>query len=208
MPSEREGHRPVGGFPAPRRGDVYAEWYGGSHKAPDLQKEAVYGLTELAREPNRRGAPRRVPGVLSHLVPVAARAAARGRAPSRPAISSSTPSRASAAPAAPPRKAACSRKCPRASTPTAWPSTATRPKSSRRCRWRPARPVTANFTPHLMPMNRGILSSIYVRLADGVTADDARAALVRRYDARAVRPRAGEGRWRPPPAMSGAPTIA
>ena len=29
------------------------------------------------------------------------------------------------------------------------------------------RPVTVNFTPHLMPMNRGVLATIYVRFADG-----------------------------------------
>lgn len=26
------------------------KWYGGEHRAPELQKEAVYGLTELARD--------------------------------------------------------------------------------------------------------------------------------------------------------------
>ena len=30
--------------------NLYAEWYGGEHKAPELQKEVVYGLTELHRE--------------------------------------------------------------------------------------------------------------------------------------------------------------
>ncbi|MEE8445616.1 MAG: N-acetyl-gamma-glutamyl-phosphate reductase, partial [Alphaproteobacteria bacterium] len=30
--------------------DVYAEWYGHAHLAPELQKDAVYGLTEMARE--------------------------------------------------------------------------------------------------------------------------------------------------------------
>lgn len=30
--------------------DIYAKWYGGEHKAPELQKEAVYGLSEHARE--------------------------------------------------------------------------------------------------------------------------------------------------------------
>src|SRR5579875_2628848 len=29
---------------------TYAEWYGHAHRAPELQKEAVYGLTEIARE--------------------------------------------------------------------------------------------------------------------------------------------------------------
>ncbi|MCL4105251.1 UNVERIFIED_CONTAM: hypothetical protein GTU68_055382 [Idotea baltica] len=30
--------------------EVYAKWYGKPHSAPDLQKEAVYGLTEFYRE--------------------------------------------------------------------------------------------------------------------------------------------------------------
>ncbi|CAN0254233.1 unnamed protein product, partial [Discosporangium mesarthrocarpum] len=30
--------------------ETYAKWYGGEHKAPELQAGAVYGLTELARE--------------------------------------------------------------------------------------------------------------------------------------------------------------
>ena len=30
--------------------EVYAKWYGHPHKAPELQKEAVYGITELARD--------------------------------------------------------------------------------------------------------------------------------------------------------------
>ena len=33
-----------------RNVDTYAEWYGHTHSAPALQKEAVYGLTEIARE--------------------------------------------------------------------------------------------------------------------------------------------------------------
>jgi N-acetyl-gamma-glutamyl-phosphate reductase len=42
-------------------------------------------------------------------------------------------------------------------------------------------PITVTFTPHLVPMNRGILATIYVRLADGVSAEDLQAALERRY---------------------------
>jgi len=43
------------------------------------------------------------------------------------------------------------------------------------------RAVTATFTPHLMPMNRGILSTMYVTLANGATPDGLRAALTERY---------------------------
>jgi N-acetyl-gamma-glutamyl-phosphate reductase len=33
-----------------RNTDTYEEWYNGPHRAPELQKEAVYGLTEIYRE--------------------------------------------------------------------------------------------------------------------------------------------------------------
>lgn len=45
------------------------------------------------------------------------------------------------------------------------------------------RPVAVSFTPHLVPMNRGILATTYVRPAGGATVDDLRAALAARYDA-------------------------
>ena len=53
--------------------------------------------------------------------------------------------------------------------------------------------VTLNFTPHLMPMNRGILSTIYVRLAGMATADDLRATLAKRYAGEPFVARAGGG---------------
>jgi N-acetyl-gamma-glutamyl-phosphate reductase len=46
-------------------------------------------------------------------------------------------------------------------------------------------PVTVNFTPHLVPMNRGEYESIYVKLAPGKTADDLRASLARQYETEA-----------------------
>ena len=45
-----------------------------------------------------------------------------------------------------------------------------------------AEPVTVTFTPHLVPMNRGILATMYVRLADGASAASARAALADRFN--------------------------
>jgi N-acetyl-gamma-glutamyl-phosphate reductase len=41
--------------------------------------------------------------------------------------------------------------------------------------------VIVNFTPHLMPMSRGILSTIYVKTKNGANAEDMRAALSKRY---------------------------
>jgi N-acetyl-gamma-glutamyl-phosphate reductase len=42
-------------------------------------------------------------------------------------------------------------------------------------------PVAVTFTPHLVPMNRGILATIYVHLAQGAGAEDLQAELERRY---------------------------
>lgn len=44
-------------------------------------------------------------------------------------------------------------------------------------------PVSVVFTPHLVPLARGILSTIYVKLADGATADSLRGCLATTYAA-------------------------
>ena len=43
------------------------------------------------------------------------------------------------------------------------------------------RPIMVTFTPHLMPMSRGILGTIYVRQAAGISAADLHAALAEAY---------------------------
>ena len=43
------------------------------------------------------------------------------------------------------------------------------------------RPVVVSFTPHLVPMSRGILSTIYAQLSPGVTAEQITALYVARY---------------------------
>ena len=45
------------------------------------------------------------------------------------------------------------------------------------------RAVTVSFTPHLMPMNRGILSTIYAQLTPGNSVQQARAQLEKCYAA-------------------------
>ena len=56
--------------------DVYAQWYGHAHRAPELQHEAVYGLTEFYREKIKAARLVACPGcyptaVLLALVPLA-----------------------------------------------------------------------------------------------------------------------------------------
>lgn len=54
-------------------------------------------------------------------------------------------------------------------------------------------PVTISFTPHLVPMNRGILATCYVALRDGATVSDLRKSLDARYRAEPFVHLAGEG---------------
>ena len=56
---------------------TYAEWYGHEHRAPALQEEAVYGLTEIAREEVRAARLVANPGCYPTSGDPAARAAAR-----------------------------------------------------------------------------------------------------------------------------------
>lgn len=57
--------------------------------------------------------------------------------------------------------------------------------------------VVVSFTPHLVPMNRGILSTIYASLAPGKTIADARAALAQTYVDTPFVTLAGEGETPP-----------
>ena len=54
---------------------TYAEWYGHEHRAPELQREAVYGLTEIAARAGARRAARRQSRLLSDRGAIAAGAA-------------------------------------------------------------------------------------------------------------------------------------
>jgi len=42
-------------------------------------------------------------------------------------------------------------------------------------------PIQVSFTPHLIPMNRGMIATIYVELNSGVTVEDVRTVFAARY---------------------------
>ena len=68
------------------------------------------------------------------------------------------------------------------------------------------REVVVSFTPHLVPMNRGILSTIYVRGRSGKSPEDLHAILCKALRQRAVRACAAVRRRCRRPAMCAAPT--
>ena len=146
--------RPLGRLPPPRR---RRRARGGIPKTGAVPPHVVYGLTERAAGRTAR----RAAGVLSRVLSDrrGARRSRRSWTPgSSPATSSSTRSRASRAPA---RRRASARISPSATAAcrrTACSRTGTPPKSSRSS----ASAVT--FVPHLVPLDRGILETIYMRV--------------------------------------------
>ena len=160
--------------------ETYAEWYGHAHRAPDLQKEAVYGLTEIYRNDIAQTRLCANPGCYTTtaqlpLIPLAAAGAIDLEA----IIIDAKSGVSGAGRAANEGTLFCE------------VSEAMHAYGIGRHRHAPeieqglsraaGRPVTVTFTPHLVPMNRGILATIYVRMADGVSVSDLRAVLVRQY---------------------------
>ena len=159
---------------------TYAEWYGHAHRAPELQREAVYGLTELARDAIRGARIVANPGCYPTsaqlpLVPLIeagqidaddividakSGVTGAGRALKETSLYAEVAEGIGAYGVANHRHA---------------------PEIEQGLSLAAGRPVIVNFTPHLMPMNRGILSSIYVKLKNGADAGALRATLGKRY---------------------------
>ena len=159
---------------------AYAQWYGHEHQAPALQREAVYGLTELARP---RIAPARLvanPGCY----PTAA------QLPLAPLVEAGLVDADDIIIDAKSGVSGAGRDAKQGSLygevtegMHAYGIASHRhaPEIEQGLSAAAGRPIIVNFTPHLAPMSRGILASIYVRLAGGATADDLRRHLARRY---------------------------
>ncbi len=160
--------------------DAYARWYGHEHRAPKLQADAVYALTELNREAIAGARIIANPGcyptaALLPLVPLVeagliatediiidakSGVSGAGRAEREANLFAEVSEGIHAYGVADHRHA---------------------PEIEQGLAEAAGRDVMVSFTPHLVPMNRGILATIYVRLNDGAGVSDLRAELMARY---------------------------
>jgi N-acetyl-gamma-glutamyl-phosphate reductase len=157
---------------------TYAQWYGHEHKAPELQKAAVYGLTELARERVRKARLVANPGCYPTsaqlpLVPLLA----RGLIEAEDIVIDAKSGVSGAGRAA--KEANLFGEVAEGIHAYGIAQHRHTPEIEQGLSQAAGRPVAVTFTPHLMPMSRGILSTIYVR--GKAPAAELRAALADAY---------------------------
>ena len=160
--------------------DTYASWYGHPHLAPALQPEAVYGLTELARKRIRQARIVACPGCYptGALLPLAP-LVENGSIDAADIIIDAKSGVTGAGRAA--KEAMLFGEVSEGVHAYGIAHHRHGPEMEQELTTVAGAPVVVNFTPHLVPMNRGILSTIYVRVANGASAADLRNTLVARY---------------------------
>ncbi|KPL50998.1 N-acetyl-gamma-glutamyl-phosphate reductase [Prosthecomicrobium hirschii] len=160
--------------------EAYAYWYGHAHKALELQAEAVYGITELDRAAVAKARLVANPGCYTTC----------GQLPVIPLLEAGAIDPDSIVIDAKSGVSGAGRAAKEANLFTevsegfhAYGVGHHRHMAELEQGFSKAagRPVRAAFTPHLVPMNRGILSTIYVKLQPGRTAEDLHAILAERY---------------------------
>jgi N-acetyl-gamma-glutamyl-phosphate reductase len=160
----------------------YAQWYGHAHQAPALQKQAVYGLTEHVREAVKQARLVANPGCyptasLLPLLPLLKAGTLRGEGIIIDAKSGITGAGRSA------KQSNLFAEINEGISAYGIASHRHVPEIEQALAAVCAEKPTISFTPHLMPMNRGMLATIYATLAPGQTYADARHVLETAYRA-------------------------
>lgn len=160
--------------------EVYAQWYGHAHQAPALQAQAVYGLTEHVRPQLAKARLVANPGcyptasslplmpllaarlIHSHHIIIDAKSGVSGAGRSAKLANLFTEVNEGI---------------------LAYGVASHRhtPEIEQTLSRAAGEPVQVSFTPHLVPMNRGILATIYAQLSQGATPEAARQVLEKAY---------------------------
>ncbi|XP_034678594.1 probable N-acetyl-gamma-glutamyl-phosphate reductase, chloroplastic [Vitis riparia] len=149
----------------------YEEWYGQPHRAPDLQKEAVYGLTEILREEIKAARLVANPGCYPTTIQL----------PLVPLLKANLIETRNLIIDAKSGVSGAGRGAKEANLYTeiaegihSYGITRHRhvPEIEQGLSDAAHAKVTVSFTPHLMPMSRGMQSTIYVEMTPGVTIED------------------------------------
>jgi N-acetyl-gamma-glutamyl-phosphate reductase len=159
---------------------AYAKWYGHEHHALELQKEAVYGLVEVYREQIRKARLVANPGcyTTTSLLPIIPLLRANAIDPDEIVVDAKSGMTGAGRSAKEEMLFAEVAEGVHAYSVGGHRHVAELDQEYSKAA---GRPVVPTFTPHLMPMNRGIYATIYVRGRGGKTAQDLHALLSGEY---------------------------
>lgn len=163
-----------------RDADTYQQWYGIKHQAPELQGEAVYGLTEHYRDDIAKARLVACPGcyptaVLTAMLPLAG----AGLIDASEIIIDAKSGVSGAGRGLKQNTLFC--EAGEGMSPYAVGTHRHAPEIEQEVSKAFGSDVIVNFTPHLIPMSRGELCTHYVRCTEGKTPDDLREALAAFY---------------------------
>ena len=156
---------------------AYAHWYGHEHLAPELQKEAVYGLVEVYRDKVKTARLVANPGCYTTCaqLPLVPLLAAKAIDPDEIVVDAKSGMTGAGRAA---KEAMLFSEVSEGFNAYGVGGHRHMAELDQEFSLAAGREVIVTFTPHLVPMNRGILSTIYVR---GRSADDLHAILAKRY---------------------------
>ncbi|WP_404385279.1 N-acetyl-gamma-glutamyl-phosphate reductase [Caenispirillum salinarum] len=161
---------------------LYEQVYGAPHKAPELQKSVVYGLTEMYREQVRAARIVANPGCYPTGIQLALMPLLKAGLIEAEGIIADAKSGVTGAGRGP-KEGTLYAEVTEGIHPYGVGTHRHGPEIDQGLTDAAGRSVVSTFTPHLMPMARGILATIYVQTAKGATADDLRAHLSETFSA-------------------------
>jgi len=166
--------------------EVYEEWYGGPHQELELQQQVVYGLPELQRDAIKAARVVANPGCYPTSVQLPLCPLIRSKLvetdPERGGHIVIDSASGSSGAGRAPKEAFLLTEIGGSYAAYGVGSHRHMPEIEQELvQSNGGAPVSFSFTPHLLPIPRGILSTIYVKLAEGVSVSDAHACLTAQY---------------------------
>ena len=158
----------------------YTQWYQCEFKHPELHRQAVYGLCELFREDIRKAFVIGNPGCYPTSVALGLAPALQKGLVSPSGIVVDSKSGTTGA-GRKPTQTTHFPDCNEAFSAYKVASHRHTPEIEQTLSKLAGQAATVTFVPHLLPVNRGILSTIYARLSKGVTPDQVRQAYEQAY---------------------------
>ena len=159
---------------------AYAKWYGHEHHAPELQKEAVYGLVEIHRRDIKKARLVANPGCYTSCAQLPLTPLIKAKAIDLDEIVIDAKSGMTGAGRAA-KEAMLFSEVSEGFNAYGVGKHRHMAELDQEFSAAAGRDVTVTFTPHLVPMNRGILSTIYVRGKRGRTPQELHEILLKFY---------------------------